>query len=60
MTFSSGARLMRPINISGPLRPAEIQAIASVIGREIGEEASNAVGIRCDEGYGYRWYRVGA
>jgi len=51
---------MRPINISGPLRPAEIQAIASVIGREIGEEASNAVGIRCDEGYGYRWYRVGA
>jgi hypothetical protein len=37
---------MRPINISGPPRPAEIQTIASVIGREIGE-ASNAVGIRC-------------
>jgi len=36
--------LTRPINISGPPRP--IQAIASVIGREIGEEASNAAGIR--------------
>jgi hypothetical protein len=49
-----------PINISGPPHPAEIQAIASVIGREIGEKLERGRHTLLMERYGYRWYRVGA